>query len=344
MRSLDRRRGGNPRVERCDRPDSTSPAVAVVVDGDSGGGVAQPGSLDVAGGRIFWSDSPRGERKYRMWSSDPDGGNRRLLCSGDGRSPYALAVVEAGRGRRVYWTDGRNMALWRTDLSSCESELVRKFSLSRPMAVALLGDRQGCGQQPQHQQQLPPPEPVGTTEPCPEDFCLNGGNCTMAGSEPSCQCPEGLSGRRCDSLKVVIVGLPGDPEEAAGTADPLASLSTSVVAASASLVSLLVVLTACVCLLVARGRCSRRDAGGALPLPPPPAVAIISGKQRGGGRTFVGGQSNSVAVVHDFIGGNSGGGSNKPFVDLEDCCKMTICDKVTKPFLWGVSCKQKVDP
>ncbi len=179
-----------------------------------------------SGGLLWLASSSRGGSQYRVETSDLDGGGRRLVCVGEGHRPTSAALGDDSR--RLYWTDAKNMALWRLDLNEveeeggeCRPELFRRFS-RRPGAVAALRCGGGAAQDDHADCSCLnggncttggfcscPPGFAGARcqDSVCDGFCLGGGLCSVGeDGRPACRCGDQLTGRRCEQIDVVMVG------------------------------------------------------------------------------------------------------------------------------------------
>lgn len=95
-----------PRIESFNPEDKTT---AVVAQGEN---MERPRSVAVDPAdesRLYWLDSRR-DGSYSVETALNDGTGRETVCSGRGQMPYGLAVGADS----LFWTDGQNMAIWKT--------------------------------------------------------------------------------------------------------------------------------------------------------------------------------------------------------------------------------------
>ena len=219
----------------------------------------------------------------------------------------------------VAWTDWHNAAIWKMDKLSGtrgEPEVLRRFSLARPMGVDFMQRPHSCSdrgqtmEQPYNQMPIPqssarlsvtnPKEPEetenhSTTKSIPSEctnFCLNAGNCSLddVTGSPVCACAFGHYGLRCE--------LDGFYFWAFVIAVSVASLAS----------------VAVLCLSVAYLRSLRRRW----------QPVVISKRRPSGVRSFTGGAVMKKSTEETF--GAKSCGRDGAVVDLEDCCHMTLCE------------------
>ncbi len=162
-------------------------------------GLTRPKSLSVDNGKLYWMDSvTRSGKRVTLESADLDGSNERMICTLRGHDPYDMEAY----GGSVYWTDGKNMALWTMEVekqgSVCQPVLVKKFK-SRPLALKFLKQDDDCKEQEGESS-------ASAARSSCQDYCLGGGVCVEdEEGNPTCQCPEGLKGPKCEELKLATL-------------------------------------------------------------------------------------------------------------------------------------------
>ena len=267
-------------------------------------------ALDPWSGLIYWIDKV-GRREFRLERADRDGNARRTVCQRvSDQNPFDLSV-----GREyIAWSDWYNNAVWKMDKinGGCEPEVLRRFSLARPMGVDFTQRPHSCSDRGQLSDQIQTSQPSpklsrNGTEQNQEtknlsnpksvpyecvNFCLNGGVCMLDDGTgiPVCACAFGHYGLRCELDSFYF------------WAFVIATLIASLA------------IVAVLCLGVAYCRSLRKRR--------PPVV--ISKRHNSGVRSFNGAAAIKKSTEDAF--GAKSCGRNGAVVDLEDCCHMTLCE------------------
>ena len=273
-------------------------------------------ALDPWSGLVYWIDKV-GRREFRLERSDREGNQRQTLCQTvTDQNPFDLSV-----GREyIAWSDWYNNAIWKMNKTSgtCEPEVLRRFSLARPMGVDFSQRPHSCsdrGQTTEERSHQTPTQQSSarlsgtgpedhhdtenhtTTSEC-TNFCLNAGKCSLDDVTGSrvCACAFGHYGLRCELDGFYFWAF--------------------VITVSIASMAILAVL----CLSVAYFKSLRRRH--------PPVV--ISKRPPSAVRSFNGAAAMKKSTDETF--GAKTCGRNGAIVDLEDCCHMTLCESVSDWF------------
>ena len=270
-------------------------------------------TVDPWSGLVYWIDKI-GRREFKLERADQDGNRRQTVCRRvTDQNPFDLSV-----GREyISWSDWHNTVVWKINKSSgtCEPEVLRRFSLARPMGVDFTQRPHSCSDREETTEQRSYRTPIPqssatrsgtgpeehqennhlTTKSIPfecANFCLNAGNCSLDDitGGPVCACAPGHSGLRCE--------LDGFYFWAFVIASSVASLAVASV----------------LCLGITHFRSLRRRQ--------PPVV--ISKRRPSAVRSFTGGAAMQKSTKGMF--GAKSCGRDGAVVDLEDCCHMTLCE------------------
>ncbi|CAB4065537.1 unnamed protein product [Lepeophtheirus salmonis] len=175
-----------PRIEflNLDLNSYNSSATQIFIDSN----LSKPRSLiyDYWDLRLYWIDTDE-NHKYKIERAFSDSSGRTVVCKGNDNSPYDITVTE----NHIFWSDWMNMS-------------------SRPMGIASLSFPNKCIEKEsvikystelveETNDNIMKPSTVTMSSEICQNYCIHG-NCSLSAINfPICHCQFGYSGSRCQN-------------------------------------------------------------------------------------------------------------------------------------------------